>query len=763
MTLSRAQLSRTASAVIFAALIVLVGLLALPGSALAADAARTVRYLGVRVKVPVGWPVYHLTAASRVCVRFNRHAVYLGRPGVNQNCPLNAIGRTEAILISPAGAGGGALASASVLAAAPSGGSMVRIARRRDHAVVTATWGRNPALIRRALGLRSLRSAMLASNGHRPRAARLAALRPARLPHQTSAAAPALPGQVYNGLGFDVCTTPSTAAMAAWGTSSPYGAIGVYIGGTNAACPWGNLSASWVSAESAAGWHLIPIYVGLQAPGGCCLAMSTAQTNGQFATAASQGTAAALDAVAQAQALGIGTGNPIYYDMENYTRNATNSGAVLAFLQAWTQQLHNSGYMSGVYSSGSSGITDLVANYGTSYLEPDELWTASWDSSSPATPPTSPANSWVPSTYWPGEHQLLQYYSDPSGSSESYGGVKINIDRDVLDAPTAAAGSGSFVSQIAPTPSLRVKPQPNGWVNLTPSWPNEPGITDYTILGGNSPTALTPIETISASGTFPVKLQDSYAYFAVSALNSLGEVVGTSTPVTTPPSAAIFGNSAYVAAHGPVGVPVACLNTYPCQMQGAIFAGKRRLAWVGTRSIPKEGGQLLFPLSVKVHRLIATAASHRVPVTVAVNDGTAKAARPLNLVPYTIYGKTPTHHLWPGSAIQIIGATSFVSYGWAGGVLAVCKSSTPCVATTRVTLGGATLAAPRTQTIGSGEIGYLTYRLNNRGHRLLRASRGNQLGARVTVTSSAPTSTGASGTAAATKTAMALISLVGFR
>ena len=111
--------------------------------------------------------------------------------------------------------------------------------------------------------------------------------------------------------------------MSAWGTYSPYAAVGIYIGGTNRGCAQKNLTAAWVSAESAAGWHMIPIYVGLQAPGACsCQAITPS-------LAASQGTAAAQDAVVQAQALGIGTGNPIYLDMEGYKRStATTSGGV---------------------------------------------------------------------------------------------------------------------------------------------------------------------------------------------------------------------------------------------------------------------------------------------------------------------------------------------------------------------------------------------------------------------------------------------------
>jgi hypothetical protein len=85
------------------------------------------------------------------------------------------------------------------------------------------------------------------------------------------------------------------------------------------------------------------------------------------------------------------------------------------------------------------------------------------------------------------------------------------------------------------------------------------------------------------------------------------------------------------------------------------------------------------------------------------------------------------------------------------------------VATTRVTLAGAALAQARTQTLGAGEVGYLTYELNAKGHRLLRGKAGNQLGARVTVSTTAPSSTGAAAATGSSKAATALISLDSFR
>ena len=46
----------------------------------------------------------------------------------------------------------------------------------------------------------------------------------------------------------------------------PHRAVGIYIGGVNSPCSQPNLRTSWVDREIAAGWHLIPLYVGLQAP-----------------------------------------------------------------------------------------------------------------------------------------------------------------------------------------------------------------------------------------------------------------------------------------------------------------------------------------------------------------------------------------------------------------------------------------------------------------------------------------------------------------
>jgi hypothetical protein len=758
---------------VFAILVALGGLTTVPGTASAAPgsahaATKIVRYHGVSVRVPADWPVFRLGSDSSVCVRFNRHAVYLGTPGANEDCPIQAIGRTEAILIAPEPRGAtvasstrSVLAPTSTPGAAVGGGSMATVVKKADRAVITATWNRHPATIRRALGLRSLRTAMLATNDHRPARANFAmrlgaSIAPRSLPRTTSAAAPALPGAIYNGLGFDACSAPSTSYMTAWSAASPYAALGIYIGGTNRGCSQTNLTASWVGAESATGWHMIPIYVGLQAPGACsCQAITPL-------LASSQGTAAAQDAVAQAQVLGIGTGNPVYLDMEGYTRSTATTTAVLAFIEAWTVQLHASGYLSGVYSSGASGITDLVSQYGTGYVEPDELWTAAWDSSPPATPPTSPANAYVPAGDWPNNQQLLQYRG---GHNEKWGGVTIPIDNDYIDAVTAAFGTAlPLVPAVPSAPSVTVRPQADGSVHLTPGWAGEAGISRFQILAGASPAAMTAIQTVSANRTGAIDIRATYRYFGVAALNSSGQVVGTSAPVATPASVAIFGNSAFAGSTGPAGVPVACLNTSPCEAQAAIYEGRKRLAHTPTEAIARHGGVLLVPLSTQTRRLVADAVGRRLPVTVTVTSSTGqKATRSLSLVPFRASGKAPVRRILASSAVQILTKTNFVSNGWVGGILAACKTAAPCVAMTTITRAGVPIATSHPQTLGAGEVGYLTFRMTANGHALLRASKGNQLGARVSIRTVSSSSTGGATATATPGTASALVSLDSYR
>ena len=128
-----------------AALVALLGLAA----TCAAASAQVIRFHGYRLSVPSGWPVYQLARRPRTCVRFDRHAVYLGSPSARQRCPAAAIGRTEAILVSPLSArdagtrgGGPALPLVTRPGAQSRQGSLARFAVVAHGVTVTATWAR---------------------------------------------------------------------------------------------------------------------------------------------------------------------------------------------------------------------------------------------------------------------------------------------------------------------------------------------------------------------------------------------------------------------------------------------------------------------------------------------------------------------------------------------------------------------------------------------------------------------------------------------
>jgi len=271
-------------------------------------------------------------------------------------------------------------------------------------------------------------------------------------------------GSVFTGLGFDACTAPSSRSMAAWG-DSPYRAIGVYIGGVNRACSQPSLTADWVAEQTEAGWHLIPTYVGLQAPTSAC--SSCAKLTSSQATA--QGTAAAVDAVEEAGAVAMGPGSPIYFDMESYSQTSSATAATLAFLEAWTEKLHALGYVSGVYSSSASGIEDLARQVGSGYTLPDDLWIANWNGQQNTADPVVPASAWTP-------HRRIHQYR--GGHNETYGGVTINIDNNYVDGETV--GSATLVVGDNPVGYLDLAQSPapgqvrvRGWA-FDPDAPTEP-------------------------------------------------------------------------------------------------------------------------------------------------------------------------------------------------------------------------------------------------------------------------------------------------
>jgi hypothetical protein len=228
-------------------------------------------------------------------------------------------------------------------------------------------------------------------------------------------------------VGFDTCAAPSASVMQTWYRTSQYRAVGIYIGGGDRACAGGNLTPSWVSAVSAQGWSLIPIYVGLQAP----CAAGKGLTKMQSAQAAHEGESEAADAADQAAAYGLAEGSPVYFDLEAFTQDDQGCvDTVLTFLDAWTRELHAEGYYSGVYGSAASGMATLAGAVQNqpSFSPPDAIWIARWDQQARTADGSVPAGMWD-------EHQRIKQFQ--GGHVEKHGGAAIDIDSDYLDGPVA--------------------------------------------------------------------------------------------------------------------------------------------------------------------------------------------------------------------------------------------------------------------------------------------------------------------------------------
>jgi hypothetical protein len=65
------------------------------------QAWKLLTYRTAEFQVPATWPVYHLAASPRRCVRFDEHAVYLGHQGPEASCPARLLGKTEAVQVEP--------------------------------------------------------------------------------------------------------------------------------------------------------------------------------------------------------------------------------------------------------------------------------------------------------------------------------------------------------------------------------------------------------------------------------------------------------------------------------------------------------------------------------------------------------------------------------------------------------------------------------------------------------------------------------------
>lgn len=383
-------------------------------------AERTVDFHGYSVDVPAQWRMVDLDADPAACIRFDTPAVYFGTPGTQSDCPARVVGSTTGLLIQPldettaaqAGPEVTVVSHGAVPAKTASVNGQAQVAVEQAGVLVSAIG--SPGIGDQTKAV--LDSARLTEGG--------ATVLLADVTHASKAAVdPIVAPGTFSGKGFDACTAQSQTTMDAWRNASPYSAVGIYVSGVNRGCSQAGLTPEWVAAQHANGWQFILTDVGLQAP---CSTRYDKVISTDPATARDQGRRGAAEAVSAAQALGFGPGSAVYADIESYTGPASCTEGVLQYASGWTEGLNDAGWLGGMYSSGSSGITDLCAAAGNdAYTMPNHMWFAWWNGKA-----DTDSGSYCPAGLFTDGQRIHQYNGNVT---ETYGGATVNIDRDFLD------------------------------------------------------------------------------------------------------------------------------------------------------------------------------------------------------------------------------------------------------------------------------------------------------------------------------------------
>lgn len=249
--------------------------------------------------------------------------------------------------------------------------------------------------------------------------------------------------QVISAHGFDTCAAVNMSKMATWRASSPYTVYGLYIGGSMAYCPNTVFNATSLRLLFNAGWRFIPTWVGPQAP--CADFKYTFSLDP--AKAYNEGVANANEAVEAFKTRGMtnpdGSGSVIYYDLERFPDDAACKAAARSFLKGWTTRLHDTGNKSGLYATSRNLDKNQIYN-----IDPvvDAVWIAEWY--------WEPYyRDWVTvfdvdylsDGYWSKRQRVYQY---SGGHYETWGGLTLGIDNNVIDGVVAVPYSSDIVLPV---------------------------------------------------------------------------------------------------------------------------------------------------------------------------------------------------------------------------------------------------------------------------------------------------------------------------
>ena len=312
---------------------------------------------------------------------------------------------------------------------------------------------------------------------------------------------------IANGQGFDNCKPLSVEGMQNWWDNSPYSTVNIYLGGISALCPFDELDINWYTQVAEQGWSFILTWAGPQAPKGCpadCKFRYPMSTDPGIAYL--EGKLEALAAVETAENVGFKGQLVIYYDVESYSGADDETKATVAlFIQGWTEQLHELGHIAGAYGA---ACTSYVVDWAFNDPPLDDVWVAQWNKEYAYDPDTTVYNttcldgSGQPPIFWT-NHQRLKQYTGPH--NETYGGLTLKIDSDVLDGQVVALFGqppeknfqSSDPTQAAPQSTISAAAAIREIQLLSPStgWVLRKNQLLWTADGGNSWRDISPAST----------------------------------------------------------------------------------------------------------------------------------------------------------------------------------------------------------------------------------------------------------------------------
>lgn len=252
---------------------------------------------------------------------------------------------------------------------------------------------------------------------------------------QTSAATFGTINMVY-GQGFDTCETLTGADLSAWWTGTPNYSVGLYLGGqngTDVGCTFMGRTV-WDDA-STIGYGIEPFWYGDQMPTSCggSSRFTDFITLNDSQASYSEGQTVADHAVSAAESLGLGSGAPIYLDLEGFANNAGCVAAAESYVSGWDNYMLASSYQGDLYGSSCSSYLTDMASLG---VPPGAI--------APSDPGTSVTGVYnllcLSNSDWDRTQRIHQ---TEIGTSHTFNGVTLTVDQDCADGPETAGVNNS--------------------------------------------------------------------------------------------------------------------------------------------------------------------------------------------------------------------------------------------------------------------------------------------------------------------------------